>query len=667
MRLAIFSVWVASAASTRIDFSHQHHLGTDRIARSVGAAVANGGESDTISVDVSATILGDDGMSKLLQSIEEQVSEKAGRRQIGLELRSNRITNAGATKIFNKILGMTKATNETNVDELPYIESLDMSLNDLGTSDRSKLRNLVKSIEGVVESGACPSTLRLDCCGLGPAACRSIGKGLLNSASEAIKDSTQRRTLRSLYLSSNAAVGDAGAAALAAALRTAPQSSEPLLEVLDLSACGISDAGCEALAMAIRDNPGCVRKLDLSNNRITDDGAVSLALGVSGTALANMDLSNNKEITDRGAAALATAIERGAIKSLFLRSCSIKADGAEALGTALCTLASSKKADSADVEYSIDLSGNLLGTAKVQKKKGSASLLKSKASATTKAYMGFLSKKLRSGLNQAGISGFVPSAESDDDEEDLDDIDLDDELQEILDAERIVPKQNLVILVTMFVVVLFINLMKGGGAFTSPLGIKCGSMSFWFANIVMLGWIFAITVHVRNVLVKKWEKKEAVGYQYVEGDIQWDGRATIVYPAVCCLAGFFAGMFGVGGGIVKGPLMLAMGVHPKVSSASSACMILFTSFTATTSFIVFGLLIPDYAMICFTIGFLATLVGQIGLFYLMKKFQRNSYIAFSIGFVVLLSAFLMTIQSLYSMAEEPRKGHGSGGICGKDH
>ena len=254
-----------------------------------------------------------------------------------------------------------------------------------------------------------------------------------------------------------------------------------------------------------------------------------------------------------------------------------------------------------------------------------------------------------------------------DDEEDMDDIDLDDELQDILEAERFVPKQNLVILVTMFVVVLFINLMKGGGAFTSPLGIKCGSMSFWVANILMLGWIFAITVHVRNVLVKKWEKKEVVGYQYVEGDIQWDGRATIVYPAVCCLAGFFAGMFGVGGGIVKGPLMLAMGVHPKVSSASSACMILFTSFTATTSFIVFGLLIPDYAMICFTIGFLATLVGQIGLFYLMKKFQRNSYIAFSIGFVVLLSAFLMTIQSLYSMAEEPRKGHGSGGICGKDH
>eukprot|EP00541_Cyclophora_tenuis_P018582 CAMPEP_0116556994 /NCGR_PEP_ID=MMETSP0397-20121206/8998_1 /TAXON_ID=216820 /ORGANISM="Cyclophora tenuis, Strain ECT3854" /LENGTH=124 /DNA_ID=CAMNT_0004082411 /DNA_START=175 /DNA_END=549 /DNA_ORIENTATION=- len=123
-------------------------------------------------------------------------------------------------------------------------------------------------------------------------------------------------------------------------------------------------------------------------------------------------------------------------------------------------------------------------------------------------------------------------------------------------------------------------------------------------------------------------------------------------------------MFGIGGGIVKGPLMLAMGVHPAVSSASSACMILFTSFTATTSFVVFGLLVPDYAAVCLVIGFVATYAGQIGLNYLMKRYQRNSYIAFSIGGVVLLSAFLMTIQSLVSMAES--SSHHSGGVCGKD-
>ena len=111
-------------------------------------------------------------------------------------------------------------------------------------------------------------------------------------------------------------------------------------------------------------------------------------------------------------------------------------------------------------------------------------------------------------------------------------------------------------------------------------------------------------------------------------------------------------------------LLFLSGVHPAVSSASSATMILFTSFTATTSFVVFGLVVPDYSPVCFGVGFVSTFFGQIGLSYLMKRAQRNSYIAFSIGGVVLFSAILMTIQSVLSMAEGEQ--HHSGGICGKD-
>lgn len=241
--------------------------------------------------------------------------------------------------------------------------------------------------------------------------------------------------------------------------------------------------------------------------------------------------------------------------------------------------------------------------------------------------------------------------------------DLDKELQKLLEEESKIPEANIKILVALFVVVLVVNLLKGGGAFTSPLGIRCGSPGFWMANVMMLVWILAITIYVRNYLVKKHYRKVAVGFEFLEGDIKWDERATIVYPIVCAAAGFFAGMFGVGGGIVKGPLMLAMGVHPKVSSASSACMILFTSFTATTSFIVFGLLLPEYAVLLGLIGFVTTYIGQVGLTYLMSKTGRNSYIAFSIGFVVALSAILMTIQSLMAMAAGET--HHTGGLCGK--
>jgi hypothetical protein len=129
------------------------------------------------------------------------------------------------------------------------------------------------------------------------------------------------------------------------------------------------------------------------------------------------------------------------------------------------------------------------------------------------------------------------------------DLKVDPTLREILEYERHTPVLNLQILGALFAVVLAINLLKGGGAFKSPLGITCGSSMFWASNVAMLVWILVITALVRRYLVQRNRTKLECGYPFVEGDIQWDDRATLVYPIVCCLAGFTAGMFGIGGGI----------------------------------------------------------------------------------------------------------------------
>lgn len=235
-------------------------------------------------------------------------------------------------------------------------------------------------------------------------------------------------------------------------------------------------------------------------------------------------------------------------------------------------------------------------------------------------------------------------------------------LEQILEEEKHVPRSHIALLVTLFIVVLLINILKGGGAFPSPLGIKCGSFAFWTAEIFTLLWIAVLSLKARRQLVTRTREKRESGYTYLEGDIVWDERSTVVYPAVCGAAGFFAGMFGVGGGIVKGPLMLAMGVHPAVASATSACMILFTSSTATTSFAVFGLLLPDYAALCAFVGFSSTLLGQTIMTILLRKYKRNSYIAFSIGIVVAISAVCMTLESVHSMRNGGATA-GRGGLC----
>jgi uncharacterized membrane protein YfcA len=137
-------------------------------------------------------------------------------------------------------------------------------------------------------------------------------------------------------------------------------------------------------------------------------------------------------------------------------------------------------------------------------------------------------------------------------------------------------------------------------------------------------------------------------------------------------SGLCAGMFGIGGGMITVPLMLTMGVHPSVVTATSSAMVFFTALLSASSFAVFGLILWDYAAVCLTVGFLASLIGQ-GIMKSVRQtnteahgnFERNSFIAYSIGGVILLSALLMTMQYVLHIVnyDENVSGAEEGGLC----
>jgi ABC-type bacteriocin/lantibiotic exporter with double-glycine peptidase domain len=64
------------------------------------------------------------------------------------------------------------------------------------------------------------------------------------------------------------------------------------------------------------------------------------------------------------------------------------------------------------------------------------------------------------------------------------------------------------------------------------------------------------------------------------------------------------------------------------------------------------MLVKDYAIVCMILGLVSTAFGQKVMSRMVKKTKRNSYIAFSIGVVVLLSALLMTLQSVLHMMSD---------------
>jgi uncharacterized membrane protein YfcA len=227
------------------------------------------------------------------------------------------------------------------------------------------------------------------------------------------------------------------------------------------------------------------------------------------------------------------------------------------------------------------------------------------------------------------------------------------ELSSILEQEKGTPLDKVLLLVVMFAVLITLNFLKGGGeSFPSPIGIECGGTEYWAVTFLIFAWVLAIAAYMRTQLISMWKAKKRLRYKYVEGDVEWDERNTLIYPFLCIFAGFCAGMFGVGGGIVKGPLMLEMGVHPMVASGTVAVMIFMTSISATTSYMAFGTLTYDYAFFLFFFGLVATAVGQLGVGYLVKKYKRMSLISLSIGAVIALSTLLMGFQSVLSLFSE---------------
>ena len=80
----------------------------------------------------------------------------------------------------------------------------------------------------------------------------------------------------------------------------------------------------------------------------------------------------------------------------------------------------------------------------------------------------------------------------------------------------------------MFIFVIGMNTLKGGAAF----GIYCGSIGFWFFEFLNACWLIGCYFLAGRYLLRRNAIKEAVGYDYVRGDIRCDFKNIVIYPDV---------------------------------------------------------------------------------------------------------------------------------------
>lgn len=119
---------------------------------------------------------------------------------------------------------------------------------------------------------------------------------------------------------------------------------------------------------------------------------------------------------------------------------------------------------------------------------------------------------------------------------------------------------------------------------------------------------------------------------------------------VTLLAGVVAGLIGIGGGMVVGPILLELGFNPQVSSALTATNVLMSSSTVGMLVLISGAAPIDEALFFAFICFLGALFGKNFLGKLIKKLGKTSLIIFILGAVIFLAIVAVIAQGVIEFA-----------------
>lgn len=193
--------------------------------------------------------------------------------------------------------------------------------------------------------------------------------------------------------------------------------------------------------------------------------------------------------------------------------------------------------------------------------------------------------------------------------------------------------------------------------------ILCRSIGFWILNALVAPLcavsVWAIATH----MIRQYKHKLAIAFPLTGRDIAWNFKKTTAIALLSVVAGLIAAMFGVGGGMIQGPLMLELGVHPAVASATSATLILYTSAVATVSYYLRGQLVVDYAIGMAIVGIIFTAVGQVGSQKLVEVTGRQSIIVFLIATIIIVSTMLLTYVGIANLVQDPSAALEASGVC----
>jgi len=233
------------------------------------------------------------------------------------------------------------------------------------------------------------------------------------------------------------------------------------------------------------------------------------------------------------------------------------------------------------------------------------------------------------------------------------------ERDELIANEKKIPWMDIAFLVIILAIVSVHSLLVGGKG-KSIINIQRCTWGYWALFLTIFPILLIFTYFIVLRILKSEKKKIENAYDYPEGDIRWNVRITVIVSSISAFAGIVSSLLGIGGGMIFSPLMLEFGILPNVAAATSSFMILFTSVSSCILYIVLGRIPLGYGVFYSILGFVSSFVGQTGLDYLVNKYNRKSYIVFSVVIIITIATILLSIAGTYNLVRKIEKGQSLG-------
>jgi uncharacterized membrane protein YfcA len=213
---------------------------------------------------------------------------------------------------------------------------------------------------------------------------------------------------------------------------------------------------------------------------------------------------------------------------------------------------------------------------------------------------------------------------------------FDPQVQAMVEHEEAAPLLLLFALLVVWAVVISSALIKGGVTIASEA--QCGSLTWWLMTLMPIPPCLIFLLYMMHYSMRITKTKLDIGYPFLPSDMKWESWPSLRWPVMCTLAGISSGALGLGGGTITSPLMLSMGLHPKVVAANAAFMILFTASSTSTQYLVSGRLTVEYAAWYCAFGLVSCLFGHILVHFLMRGRSTTWHLVAIVAFVIIASA-----------------------------